>query len=158
MKSYFNVDDDIVHKPPARHTAACTEVKFTCDVCGVGWESHNKLAVHKWAKHRIKSDVRTFIGDTSKCVVCGTDFRSRARLVKHLLERRTRSTTRGTSCQEAFLSRDPAPVPYDKLRELEARDAAQYKAERKMGHTSVIAKSACLRTQPSILLQQPVSD
>ena len=79
------------------------------------------------------------------------DFVTRARLVKHLLERRVRSKARGESCQKAFLQTNPARTPSDIQHQLEARDAVQAKIDRKAGHTGIIAGRPCKRTQASIL-------
>jgi len=125
---------------------------FCCGVCGKSWDSWRKLSVHKWSKHGMRSDIRQFVGDICVCPVCGTNFFTRARLVKHLLERRVRSKVRGVSCQQAFLDSNPALVPPKILETLELRDAACAKAGRRNGHTSIIAELACKRTQPSILL------
>ena len=144
-----------MQSPDVGSATSCIDINFVCDICGAPRENHKKLAVHRWAKRRITANVRTFIGDTSICAICGTDFFSRARLVKHLLERRVRSKTRGASCQAAFLQSNPAPVPATLLHELESRDAAAFKAERKEGHTSTIAGRPCRRTQTSVLSMPP---
>ena len=153
VNTYFTVDDDTVHKPASRGDGARTEGSFACELCGATWESHRKLAAHQWAKHKVKCDVRSFIGNVTMCAVCGTDFHTRARLVKHLLERRVRSKSRGVSCQAAFMASNPTRVPVDLLSRLEESDAAQHKSNRLAGHTNVIAGRPCKRTQCSILLQ-----
>ena len=90
---YFTVDEDKSHKPASDVKHPCADDQPTCDACGTTFESSKKLATHRWAKHKVKSDVRTFIGDTTTCTICGTNFFTRNRLVKHLLERRSRSKT-----------------------------------------------------------------
>ena len=34
----------------------------------------------------VLAQVRNYIGDTSQCPACGSDFRTRARLIRHLLD------------------------------------------------------------------------
>jgi len=113
---------------------------FECSECGKEFASGKQLATHKWKVHRIKSDIRPKIADISVCPVCRTDYHSRARLIKHLLEKRIRSKTRGYSCHQVFLQRSARmpEVPKETLAALEARDARMYKEARQQGHTNLI--------------------
>ena len=124
---------------------------FTCPTCGSTFDAERKLTAHAWSKHGVRCSIREYIGDISICMACHTDFKSRARLVKHLLEKRIRSTTRGISCRDAFVRSSPAKIEHGLFCSLEARDAQVAQACRLKGHTSVIAKGACKRGAPSVL-------
>ena len=157
-KLHFTIDDDHAHVPAAGPAAPFADVSsFVISVALLGKTTRTLLRTGRPSEHKIKCDVCAFIGDMSICRVCGTDFGTRARLVKYLLERRVRSKARGKSCQEAFLQLSPAPVPLDILRQLEMCDAERIKADRKDGHTNVIAKQPCKRTQASILSKSVAS-
>ena len=124
---------------------------YTCEQCSAAFCTYKKLAVHKWSKHRERSQLRHFIADVSRCPVCNTDFRKRPRLIKHLMENRARSTTRSESCKSAFLATSPAKIADHIFMSLEACDAVNAKADRHLGHTSVIAKTPCCKGAPSVL-------
>ena len=126
-------------------------VGYACGVCGFRFATERQLSTHKWSKHKIRSDIRQYIGDVSVCPVCDTEFYSRARLVKHLLEKRVRSRTRGKSCRYLFLQKDLEIVPAANVQVLDSRDAAVAKVARREGHTSVIAGRPCQRHGPNIL-------
>ena len=125
---------------------------YTCEQCSAAFCTYKKLTIHRWSKHRERCEVRRFIGNISQCPICYTDFVTRPRLVKHLLENRVRSVTRGISCRHAFIAGSPKVIPQDLFELLETRDAATAKADRRNGHTSVIANIPCRQTTQSILI------
>ena len=98
VKMYFTSAED------ARNTKGATSVSamspahdcqaFLCTDCGLVFPDHRRLSTHRWSKHGVKNDIRAYIGDISSCPVCKTQFHSRARLIKHLLERRVRAKSR----------------------------------------------------------------
>ena len=120
-------------------------------VCGDTFSSHRGLSAHRWSKHRIKNSVRQYIGDVSCCPICKVDFHSRARLIKHLSERRVRAKHRLVTCQESLLNSNLLAIPWEVYQELEQRDAQIFAKSRKLGHTNLIAQLPCRSTQPSIL-------
>ena len=144
---YFCIKDDPECQPKRKIEEVPRDciTQHICHQCGIAFSDRKQLAAHNWAKHRVKSSFREFIGDVSECPVCGVDFRTRARLVKHLSERRVRSKYRTTTCHDVFLRSDPARVPDDSLQKLESRDASQHKQARKAGHTNVLAEMPCKR-------------
>jgi hypothetical protein len=88
IKLYFTVHEDTTNTvergcEPRGETHGPS---FECNLCGQLFGTFKGMSVHKWAKHKIKNDVRRFIGDVSACPVSSVDFRSRGRLVKHLAE------------------------------------------------------------------------
>ena len=150
---YSTYDDDVAQpSAPVReagHSTNLTVISFRCDLCGKAWDSWRKLSVHEWSKHGVRSNIRQFVGEVSVCIICGTNFGSRARLIKHLLERRIRSKCRNVSCQQAFLDSNPSLVPGEILKDLELRDSKRASSARREGHTSIIAEGA--RNKPSVL-------
>ena len=66
-------------------------------------------------------------------------FFSRARLVKHLLERRIRSKNRTKTCAQEWLERFPEPIPDAEYERLEAEVAEQAAKARKAGRRWVPA-------------------
>ena len=152
---YSTHDDDVAQSSASVHEAGQIHEmslnNFRCDRCGHTWESRRKLSVHKWSKHGVRSDIRQFVGDISVCPICGTNFLSRARLIKHLLERRVRSKFRKVSCQQAFLDLSPSVVPSEILKGLELSDSKLANSARREGHTSIIDDIPCTRTKPSVL-------
>ena len=145
--------DDCAHDFPGSRAPAQPTSAFVhkCCECEKLFPSARQLATHCWSKHGARCNIRRYIGDISCCPICGTDFFSRARLVKHLLEKRVRSKNRGHSCRERFLQTAMEEVPPATLRSLESRDAAVARAARRDGHTNVIASRPCQRHAPSIL-------
>ena len=108
---YFTCDEDCERTAPSKRCAADpSESCFRCCICDSKWESWRQLCVHKWAKHGVTSDLRRFVGDTGTCPVCHNNFKSRARLLKHLSERRVRAKSRKASCQQLFMESKPLEV------------------------------------------------
>ena len=106
---------------------------------------------HRWSLHRKKSNIRMFVPDTCICPICQTNFHTRNRLVKHLMENRVRSKHRSTTCGQDFMAQNPSPVPESKLQEIEARDAAERKSARKEGHSNVLICRHAVAGRPHIL-------
>ena len=98
-------------------------------------------------KHKAKSSVRKHIGDISVCPTCGSDFRSRARLIRHLLDKRVRSSRRSVSCQHAFLQSNPCTIPDHEYKRLEARDLMHARKHRKLGYQQEPASIPCSRAK-----------
>ena len=139
--------------------AASATLDYACEVCGARFANGRKLSSHKWSKHGIRCKIRQFVDDETCCPVCDTEFYSRARLVKHLLEKRVRSRTRGVSCRDQFLLSRSKRIPTERVNMLDQRDANVAKAARRKGHTSSIADWPCERRAPSILLKRrPAED
>jgi len=126
---------------------------FECCTCSKAFASGKQLATHKWKVHGIKSDVRSKVADISVCPICHTDYHCRARLIKHLLEKRIRSKTRGYSCHQKFLERSARmpDVPKETLMALEARDAQMYREARKQGHSNLIVYKMPIKQSDHIL-------
>ena len=159
VRQLCDVEDDSVKTKRTTDTTIplSAPLSHACDVCDKQFASARQLSCHKWSKHRTRCNIRQVIGDISCCPVCKTDFFSRARLVKHLLEKRVRSRFRAASCRELFLRSNPEMVPADCVQFLETRDAAVAKAARREGHTSLIADRPCQRHGPSILKRKAMS-
>ena len=52
--------------------------------CTQVFGSARKLSTHMWAKHKVKSSIRSLVADESVCPHCSVDFRTRDRVIKHL--------------------------------------------------------------------------
>ena len=145
--------DDCTRADLAKHEHVSLPMPpaHACTQCGKAFPSARQLSAHCWSKHRTRCNIRRFVGDISQCPVCGTEFFSRARLVKHLLEKRVRSKTRGHSCRERFLQQPMDELSLDEFSLLESRDAVVAKAARRDGHTNIIASRPCRRHAPSVL-------
>ena len=159
VKEYFTVYDD-AHWEKKEDNIQCRKRKadtlvddmgFECPVCQMSFDSFRQRSNHMWSKHRVKNPIRRMIGDESQCQICGMEFGCRARLVKHLLERRVRSTTRNKSCQEQFFALGRPLVSEDLYSRLEEQDAAMMKKARAAGHTNMVADVPAEPTRPSIL-------
>ena len=146
-------------------SAACTVAtdgrqhvsnSFTCQICNASFDCRRSLACHQWAKHRITSDFRKYVGPISKSPICEVEFFSRSRLIKHLSERRLRSKHRTRTCQDALLNSNLAQVPEHILEPLEAENTRERKVARKLGHTNVLSSRPAQPTRASILKRDPV--
>ena len=122
-----------------------------CDRCGLTCYTFKELASHRWHKHKMRSPIRNYVGDVSECPVCGVDFRSRTRLIKHLMETRVRSRHRTKTCREEFLLLNPKEIPTEVLDRLEKWSAEEIQQARQEGHTNVLARRPCKTSKPHIL-------
>ena len=52
------------------------------------FDSQRALDSHVRAKHKIRCDIRTYVGDTTVCPACSTKFSSRVGLITHLSDKR----------------------------------------------------------------------
>ena len=151
-KYHTHLDDiDVVRKAPRRGCTAFATI-FRCDLCEhAAFESLKALDQHKRVKHKIRTQVADYVGNTSKCPICRTDFGNRLRLISHLSERRIRSKVRKTNCQIEFLKQQPSKLSEEQLATLHAENAKARKAAMKDGHTHVIAVTPAKRDAPSVL-------
>ena len=86
------------------------EEGFACPECGDVLATLAKLAVHRWAKHKVKAEVRRFLPDTI-CPSCGKEHYTRIRVVQHV--------TRVPTCYNKVMA-EGLPIPQeldDKLEE-----------------------------------------
>ena len=90
-------------------------------LCEASFPTARQLSSHSWAKHRQRGSIRQNVGNISACPVCKNEFFSRARLIKHLLERRVRSKTRGYSCRLVFMDQFANRVPSNELQLLDSK-------------------------------------
>ena len=126
-----------------------------CSICGKLLANEQLVAGHKWSAQRTHSNIRDLVPDTSKCPICETDYFSRSRLIKHLLEKRVRSKNRAKSCRQEFIDSNPTPVDPEILADSERQGFHEGKAARISGHTNVFAKKPCQRSTEHILKGKP---
>ena len=98
-----------------------------------------------------KSVIREYVGDESQCRVCGTEFHTRDRLLKHLSERRLRSKHRTETCAEIWVRDHAKRVAPKELEALEAEVSLARKRARREGHRHVPALQPAASSRPSIL-------
>ena len=107
-------------------------------------------SAHEWSKHGLKNTIRKLVWDESRCRVCGCEFHTRARLLKHLGENRVRAKNRAATCAEVWRQDFPEAVPQDELERLEKVVAEQVAADRKKGRRHVVATKVAVPTAPTI--------
>ena len=142
VKMYHSTHDDAQYGWPthaSKRKAASPISCHRCDTCDLHFDSWRSLSTHRWFKHGIKSGWRKYVGDISVCPCCKTDFHTRARLIKHLAERRVRSRHRTQTCQEMLMELRPPIISEDALQLLETCDAEVLASARHRGHTNVLA-------------------
>mmetsp|Transcript_132726 Transcript_132726/g.264871 ORF Transcript_132726/g.264871 Transcript_132726/m.264871 type:complete len:539 (+) Transcript_132726:2-1618(+) len=113
--------------------------EMVCPECDQAFLDNWRLQSHRWKKHGVKSELRKYIGDHSDCPVCGVDFITRPRLIRHLSETRLRSKKRAKTCRDEFLNSHPLPIDQAVYDQLERRDADVLKKARAAGHGFEIA-------------------
>jgi len=124
---------------------AISEDALECEICGDTFPDTWRLSSHKWATHKMKAPFRRCIGDTSECPVCKTDFITRARLIKHLSERRVRSAKRRKTCRDELMKRKPPDIPHHEYEALEAIGSYDAKKARREGHNFELATIRAIR-------------
>ena len=153
VKLYFVTREDCNNRSRSKAGAGGSpeDEAFSCEVCGDLLGDWRRLAVHKLLKHGIKNDVRCFVDDVSRCPVRDVKFHTRARLIKHVSERRVRSVRRTAKCQQLYMISTAYRVTAGLLQKLKERDKRACKDARRSGHSNVIAGVPCRRHRPSIL-------
>ena len=76
---------------------------------------------------------------------------SRARLIKHLSERRVRVKARTVTCYNAFMASNPVTIAEGERHRCEANDSDCFRKAQKEGHTNIIATIPYERLVPNIL-------
>ena len=110
---------------------------FPCVPCGLFFDSRRALEQHQRSVHGRRSSVKHWANSTGKCVVCGSVFSTRLRLVAHLTESRTRYGKR--PCRE-FLHLFP-PLSGEAVRELDLLDSKARRDARHRGHTQPLSSA-----------------
>ena len=146
---YFSCRDDC--DATRRSDASACNV-FRCSLCDCkNFSTEKALKSHMRAKQKCVNPVTQYIGDTSVCPACGTDFRTRLRLITHACEDRVRSKRTRVSCFQQILDMNLPPVATNELHRLQAIDRQARLSARKRGRTHEIA------TLPAVPKPQPNS-
>ena len=99
VKRYHTPHDDFTPmKRSNANTPAPQQGTHKCEQCGQDFQDERQLKTHMWSKHKVKASFRNKVGDISVCPVFHTQFHTRQRLIKHLLEKRVRAKNRSRSC------------------------------------------------------------
>ena len=113
---------------------------YVSTLCGgVAFETYKQLCAHQRAKHGMRNSVVPLVGDISACPICGTDFRSRLRLMTHLSETRLRSKFATTTCRQQFLAKFTEVAPEESLNILNLRDRKARRSAYRSGRSHEIA-------------------
>ena len=151
------VSDKFVDNSATSLKRKCVEVgvAFVCRLCPDGsavFSTSKQLEAHNRAKHRQRTAVAHFLGASTICPACGTDFHSRARLLNHASDGRIRSKARTVSCRDQILSMGMEPIRDSELCRLNAQAKSDRQLARKAGHTQIIALKPAVRARPSHLM------
>ena len=109
-----------------------------CDVCGMTFCSTKALASHSRAKHDVRVAQRLFCDEHGECQVCGTQFRTRLRLLAHLCDSR-RSRCWDAICTNTFKFKE---MSHKRCAELDDCDRAARTSAYKEGRTHPLAVGA----------------
>ena len=119
---------------PASHAFVPYICTFQCVLCTEKpcFPSAKSLGMHMRIKHGIRESLQSRIGDISICPGCHTQYHSRARLLRHLTDKR-----RAVKCRE--LVNTLPLIPDDLYSQLTAKAADERKEARKVGMTHPLA-------------------
>ena len=115
-----------------------TSLTFNCADCDSSFASSKALAQHRRVAHGITSSVKHFIDDSGMCPICGTNFRSRLRVISHL------SDVRRPACRDKVLSGEVQRLDAAKLKAFQCADREALTHARKRGHSHVIAEGPAI--------------
>ena len=115
---------------------------FVCIVCGEGFASHKSMAAHVRTKHRGHESARVpqrfYAFEGGECRICGTNFNSRFRLLRHLCD------SRRTRCWDALRASSIEPIAEAEVSRLDDTDKVARREAKKSGHSHPIAKGAAI--------------
>ena len=81
-----------------------------CNKCEYRYHEEKQLAAHNWYKHKAGANIRNHIADISVCPICKLNFRSRGRLIQHLMKCKGNPAKKHRSCQDLFMSSNLSPL------------------------------------------------
>ena len=115
---------------------------FVCTLCPPGdaarFACEKDLLQHQRIKHKRRNPMSLIIADISVCPSCGTDFRQRHRLLRHLTDRRR------TKCQQAVLAMGLPSLTEAELQRLDAQTRELATTSRREGHSHPLASGTAL--------------
>ena len=129
---------------PVRHLDTITSTSITCAECiGTTGEMRQFMSVeallcHQRMKHGFKNPMRFFADEGGVCGACGTNFRTRLRLLDHL------SDARRTHCRDVCNSGTVTKLSNERVGEFNELDRVARTSARKSGHSHVIAQLPAL--------------
>ena len=107
---------------------------FRCQLCISTacrvFPSERALRAHHVAGHGVRCRTRAFIDSDGRCPVCGLNFHTRIRAIAHAQRKSSACSHKIQLCK---------PLPDDRIRILDADDAASRRAARKSGHATPLA-------------------
>ena len=152
--SLYHTAVDDVHAPEctalfqSSNAPQMCATSFACNICHKSFATRKAMLCHSRSQHKVRSEIVKRIGDTSMCPVCGTDFKSRLRLITHIGETRVRSVTRGASCRTLFSAALNPLVDEVELERLNDVDRQVRRAAKAKGHTHELAKNLLCVVNP----------
>lgn len=115
---------------------------FVCDLCPAplpAFKSSKALESHKRVKHGCRTEMRYYADAGGVCPTCAVNFRSRLRLLAHLV-RRDRPR-----CRQHILATGVPKLSEEAVAALDLEDRLSRRAALKAGHTHVIAVGSAVR-------------
>ena len=144
VASTFYTESCCDWQPSNRPTGEKDVQLFVCDLCqpNMAFATKKGLASHTQAKHKIKTDVRLYVSD-SCCPVCNTDFRHRARVLKHLGDTRR-------PCRQKLFTGEYAMMIESEATKLDEADRTLRRQFWRAGHTSILATAPAMKNGKAI--------
>ena len=151
--------DTVVHElfwdsscvDPERHADSITTSSMTCtEFIGTNGEMRQFVSVkallcHQHTKHGFRNPMRFFADDDGVCGACGTNFRTRLRLLDHL------SDSRRTRCRDACNSQTVPKLSQERVEELDELHRVARTSARQSGHSHVIAQLPALSSSGRVV-------
>ena len=103
------------------------------------------LLCHQRTKHGFRNPMRFFADDDGVCGACGTNFRTRLRLMDHL------SDARRTHCRDVCNGGTVTKLSNERVEELDELDRVARTAARQSGHSHVIAQLPALSSNTRVV-------
>ena len=104
---------------------------FVCYECGYEATSLQGLQVHRSKQHGYVHLSRLLVGDTATCRCCLINYWTRARLIRHLRERKA---AKGFVPCLDLLEHFAEPIEESERKKLDSQEASENKAARSRGH------------------------
>ena len=120
---------------PVRHLDTITSSSITCTECiGTTGETRQFMSVkallcHQRTKHGFKNPMRFFADGDGVCGACGTNFRTKLRLLDHL------SDARRTHCRDVCNGGRVTKLSNERVEELDELDRVARTVARQSGHS-----------------------
>ena len=136
---------------PERHVDTITSGSITCAECiGTTGETRQFMSViallcHQRTKHDFRNPMRFFADDDGACGACGTNFRTRLRLLDHF------SDVRGTHCRDVCNGGTVRKLSNERVEELDELDRVARTGARQSGRSHVFTQLPALSSNGRVV-------